>query len=206
MMVATGCVAAITVGYFSFIALKPAAFYYSSNPIVESLEKMGNIVGLRVQIGDVLEVQSEGGAGTFTGVKGVWIIKGDALLSTDLRDAKIALDDQDKVIKINLPEPQILSPRVDHEKTKQYDFRSGWITAITGREQQAQLHQDAMKNAQRAVENAAGLHEYKKLAKENIELMLSTIVSTASPEWKLIFDWRGNEGKEKGGAPKTQEK
>lgn len=158
---------------------------FQSAPIVESLEKMGSVVGLRIQLGDVLEVETEGGAGTFTGVKGAWIIKGDALLSTDLKEAKISANDATKTIYFKLPEPTVLSPRVDHEKTRQYDFKTGWLD----REKQSTIHQQAMMRAQQLIETGAGSKEYKKLAKENIELMLTTIVLAAVPDWRAEFTW-----------------
>ena len=147
---------------------------------------MGEFVGLRVHIVDVVELESGSDAGVFKKVKGAWIIKGDALLSTNLKDAVFDVDDIDKSITVRLEEPSVLSPRVDHEKTRQYDFTSGWMVEEKVR---AKYHQDAMKNAQRTIETAAGSMEYIESAKENIENILVTIVSTAKPGWTVEFDW-----------------
>lgn len=103
--------------------------YYSfnSNPTVESIQKIGQLAGLKVFIGDVLTAESEDGSGAFTGIKGAWIIKGDALLATDMKKSEITIDENAKTILIAIQQPQVLSPRVDHTKTKQYSLKSGFF-------------------------------------------------------------------------------
>lgn len=161
-------------------------FNFNTNPTVERLEKLGQLAGLRVFVGDVLTAENEGGQGFFSGVKGVWIIKGDALLATDMKKSKISIDEANKHIEITLEEPQILSPRVDHNQTHQYELKDG---IFTGSKTTAKLHQAAMQQAQLAIEAAANSEEYKTLAIENIEMLLSTMIELSSDGWKAEFKW-----------------
>lgn len=161
-------------------------FNFNTNPTVERLEKLGQLAGLKVFVGDVLTAENEGGQGFFSGVKGVWIIKGDALLATDMKKSKMFIDEATKQIQITLEEPQVLSPRVDHKKTHQYELKDG---LFTGSKTTAKLHQAAMQQAQLAIETAANSEEYKALAIENIEMLLSTMIELSSDGWEAEFKW-----------------
>jgi hypothetical protein len=179
----------LTIGSAFYLLTKEGTLTFHSSPIVENLEDMGEIVGLRIQIGDVIELESDADVGVFKKVRGAWIVKGDALLSTSLKEAKFDVNEAAKIITVQLREPRVLSPRVDHEKTRQYDFTSGFMVE---EDVKSRFHQEAMKNAQRTIETAAGAEDYKQMAKGNIENILKTIVATASPEWKIEFKWLGN--------------
>ena len=155
-------------------------FSFNSNPTVESLKKIGQLAGLKVFIGDVLEVESDG-------IKGAWIIKGDALLATDMKKSEVSVNKESKIVLITMQEPQVLSPRIDHNKTIQYSLESSWYKKD---KETAKLHQSAMKQAQLSIEAAASLPEYKEVAKDNIESLVKTIIELSYDEWKVEFKWK----------------
>ncbi len=162
-----------------------------SSPTAESLQKIAQLAGLKVIVSDILSVDESNsvmGLSTnlFSGIKGVWVVKGDALLSTDMKKSKITLNKESKLISITLQEPQVLSPRVDHEKTKQFSFKSGLFVS---QKRTAALHQKAMKHAQRAILKGAGLPEYKNLAKQNIETLLKSLVQLSYTDWSIDINW-----------------
>lgn len=170
-------------------------FTFNSNPTVESLKKIGQLAGLKVFIGDVLTVESADGSGTFSGSKGAWIIKGDALLATNMKKSEVTVDEETKTVLIILQEPQVLSPRIDHNKTIQYSLESGWFEE---NKKTAKLHQSAMKQAQMSIEAAASLPEYKEVAKDNIESLIKTIIELSYDGWKAEFKWKNsNSGEQK---------
>lgn len=169
-------------------------FSFNSNPTVESLQKIGQLAGLKVFIGDVLTVESTDGSGTFSGSKGAWIIKGDALLATDMKKSEVTVNEETKTVLITLQEPQVLSPRIDHNKTIQYSLESGLFTRSA---ETAKLHQSAMQQAQLSIEAAASLHEYREVAKNNIESLIKTIIELSYDGWKAEFKWKNLNSGEK---------
>ena len=84
----------------------------SQGPTIEKLERLSQLVTTRVQVADILVAEGQG-------CRGSWLIKGDALLSVNLGQAKITDKHEDtKQATIILPEPQVLPPRVDHSRTR----------------------------------------------------------------------------------------
>lgn len=158
---------------------------FETNPNVNQITKIGELVGLKVFIGDVLNLSDD--RGFLKEVQGLWIIKGDALISTDMQKAQIFMDKGNKVISLILDEPHVISPRVDHEKTKQYDLKTGIFVSS---KEQAELYQAAMKQAQQAIEYAASLDDFKKIAKENIESMIRIVIKFSYPEWEIQIKWQ----------------
>src|SRR5688500_1058119 len=61
----------------------------NSSPTFTQLKSLGELVVLRVEVDDVLEAVGEGH-------KDVWLIKGDGLVSVDLRRAKFKSSDSDR--------------------------------------------------------------------------------------------------------------
>ncbi len=84
---------------------------------IKALQDLGEMVVLKVCVGDVIENEGYG----FTGV---YLVKGDGLVAVNFRKAKlIASDEASRSLTIQLPAPYIMQPRIDHEKTKTYDYK-----------------------------------------------------------------------------------
>ncbi len=121
-----------------------------TGPTIAELESLGHLCTLRVHVADVLEARDE----TFWGeIRGAWLIKGDALIGVDMRAARIeAVDPAARTASIVLPAPELLNPRVDHTRTRQYDWQVG---ALRNEADARRVHADAMRHAQRLIESAA---------------------------------------------------
>src|SRR5690606_3628513 len=101
-----------------------------------------------------------------------WLVRGDALLTCDLKGSKIlARDDAMKMATISIPGIQVLSPRVDHNATKTWDFQKlSWMPWTWG--DKSVVHDAAMHHAQKLIEKAAGDEEYLLAARNQAELVL----------------------------------
>ena len=129
--------------------------FRSPGPTVVQLERLQQLVSTRVHVADVLVGESRW-------LEGSWIIQGDALLAVDMSKAEVKdRDEKARTAAIVLPRPAVLSPRVNHERTQQWDIKSrswirwparSWATA-------GPSEQQAMREAQRLVERAAGTED-----------------------------------------------
>lgn len=155
---------------------------YTSEPTVQTLEKLAHLVTLKVHIADVLEAESKDG---WKSVKGAWLIKGDALLGIDMTKATIAsINYTNKHAIILLSAPEVMSPRVDHEKTKTYNVKSGKFTPA---EFESTVRDNAMREAQRLVDFAARDEANIRQARECCEKLLTGFYSLA--EWNVEVRW-----------------
>ena len=177
------------VGYMSYsygrsLAPRPGT------PVIQ-IEKLARLVPLKVTVSDILEARS---GGDLLGVKGAWLVKGDALLSVDMSQAQtVSKDAAARKITLLLPKPTVFQPRVDHSKTVTYDVQKGLFVFGTGTE--SRLRDDAMRQAQMLVEQAAGSEETLQIARNVAEELVRAIYR--SVDWEATVKWAD----EKAGEP-----
>lgn len=154
----------------------------SQGPTVEKLERLSQLVTTRVQIADVL-------IGEGQGCRGAWLIKGDALLAVNLSKAAITDKHEDtKQATIILPEPQVLQPRVNHERTRTWSVeRVAWLPW--------NADQDALRDAvylegQKLVAHTAASAENIQAARVTAEVVIKSLYAEVG--WQLTVKW-GNE-------------
>lgn len=177
------------VGYFSarsdsswlkwLKADPPAA--RSLGPTVSELEEMGELVVTKVHVADVLEAEG-------LGHRGLWLVRGEALIAVNMAEAELTdKDDAKQSATIRLPAPSVISARVDHEKTKTYDFESTtWLPWRKG--DQGALRDNAMLHAQRLVEHSAQQNVGFDYARQTCELLLHNIYQQVS--WDVQVEWQ----------------
>ena len=158
--------------------------FSSPGPTVVQLERLQQLVSTRVHVADVLVGESRW-------LEGSWIILGDALLAVDMTRAEIeGKDEKARTAVVVLPQPAVLSVRVNHEKTQRWDIKSrSWVPlagAILG-DRQA-LEKQAMLEAQRLVERAAGTDENKAAARQGVEGMLTEFYRAVG--WHISVQWK----------------
>jgi hypothetical protein len=153
-----------------------------TGPTIIQLERLSEFATVRVHVADVLEAENPSWWGT---IRGAWLIKGDALLSVDMERAKVVNSDKEaRKITVLLPQPRVIQPRVDHNKTVMYDWQKGLLRSTdVAKEVWAQ----AMKHAQRLVEQVAGEPEEVDLCRRQTEAALKQIYSYAG--WDLQVQW-----------------
>ena len=152
----------------------------STGPTVTQLERIGELTTTRVHVTDVLSAEGEG-------YRGSWLIKGDALLSCDMSQAKIVnVNAEKRTATIRLPNLRVISARVDHDKTKTWSVeKTTWLPWRWG--DQGLVRDTAMFHAQKLVEAAAGSERHLCPAKAQAELLIRQMYDFV--EWKVDVEW-----------------
>ncbi len=158
--------------------------FRSPGPTVVQLEQMQQLVSTRVHVADVLVGESRW-------LEGSWIIQGDALLAVDMSKSEVTdKDEKARTAAIVLPRPAVLSARVNHEKTRQWDIKSrSWIPlagSLLG--DRRAIEEQAMREAQRLVERAAGTEENAATARRGVESMLADFYRGIG--WQVSVRWK----------------
>ena len=157
---------------------------HSTGPTIVQLERLQYLVSTRVHVADVLVGESRW-------LEGSWIIQGDALLAVDMAKAEIKdRNEQAKTAVIVLPQPAVLSARVNHEKTQEWDIKSrSWVplaSMILG--DRTAMEKQAMLQAQQLVERAAGSDDNKATARQGVEGMLTEFYRAVG--WHVSVQWK----------------
>ena len=161
------------------LARRDAVRSWSAGPTVEHLESLAQPVTTRVQVSDAWMAADEGYLGPS-------LIRGDGLLSVDLRKSEVIEQDRAaRRAKIRLPRPTALSARVDHARTKTWDVTH--LSRFPCRGDTDALRDRAMYHAQRLVEGAVGSKEYLEqaaaVAESVVASMYRTVDRRVSIEW-----------------------
>lgn len=160
-----------------------------STPTVERVTEIGELCVLKIQMSDMLTAKSNS-------LKASWMIAGDALISVDLTKVRVEQADQDRrTLVLEMPALKVLSPRVNHEKTKHWDTESicwhdGWFTHDKlGKS--SHLHEMAMKEAQKVVAHVSQSREYHDDARESAERIVTALY--AGTDYTVSFNWPGEQ-------------
>ncbi|MBL6706734.1 MAG: DUF4230 domain-containing protein [Planctomycetaceae bacterium] len=163
-----------------------------SLPTVERVTEIGELCVLKLKLSDMLEAKSPT-------LKASWFIAGDALISVDLREARIEhLDRDSKQIVLKMPPLHVVSPRVDHTKTRSWDIESvcwhdGWFTYDKlGKSQRVQ--QVAMREAQKMIAEVAQDPEFFTDARSSAEQLISALYNETG--YTVSFEWPDTQGYE----------
>jgi Protein of unknown function (DUF4230) len=158
--------------------------FSSTGPTIVQLERLQYLVSTRVHVADVLVGESRW-------LEGSWIIQGDALLAVDMSKAEIRdRNEQARTAVIVLPQPAVLSARVNHEKTQEWDIKSrSWVpiaSMILG--DRTAMEKQAMLQAQQLVERAAGSDDNKATARQSAEGIVGELYRAVG--WHISVQWR----------------
>jgi hypothetical protein len=156
----------------------------SAGPTVVQLERLQYLVSSRVHVADVLVGESRW-------LEGSWINQGDALIGVDMARAEVVdRDERARTATIVLARPGVLSARVDHEKSQQWDIKSrSWIPmagSLLG--DRPAMEKQAMLEAQRLVERGASTEEFMASARQGIEGMLAEFYRGVG--WRVSVRWK----------------
>ena len=156
----------------------------SQGPTVERLQRLSQLVTLQVMIADVLVGEGEGSRGS-------WLIKGDAILGTDLSKAQIVdREDSARRATLILPSPTVLYSRVDHQRTRTWEVRRlAWLPWSAD---QDKLRDAVMLQAQELVAHVAGSKENIRQAKSNTETTIKTLYNEVG--WQVSVQWAPDTG------------
>ncbi len=158
---------------------------FDNTPTVERVTEIGDLCVFKIHTSDMLTAKS-------SSLKASWMIAGDALISVDLTKARIDQADQvAKTLVLEMPALKVLSPRVNHEKTKHWDTKSicwhdGWFT-YDKLGKSSHLHEMAMKEAQKVIAQVSQSREYIDDARESAERIVTALY--AGTGYTVSFQW-----------------
>jgi hypothetical protein len=172
------------------VAQPPQVVVKSQGPTIERLERLSSLVTSRVSVADILIGEGEGCCGA-------WLIRGDALLAVDLTRVQITEKSEDaRRATIVLPQPSVLQPRVDHERTKTWEVRRNvWLPWHAD---QDKLRDAVMLQAQYLVSQAAGSKENVEQAKRSAEAILRALFEELG--WEVKICWQETHAEPKHGS------
>ncbi len=158
----------------------PPRSFRSMAPTVTQLERISEVAATRVHVTDILLAEGEG-------YRGSWLIKGDALLSLDVSQAKIVdVNTAARTATIRLPQPRVVSARVDHDKTQIWSVeKTTWLPWKWG--DQGLLRDAAMRHAQQLIESSVGKEHHLALARLQTELLIYRMYDRL--DWKMNVEW-----------------
>lgn len=144
----------------------------SLGPSISQLERIGELAATRVHVTDIMTAEGQG-------LRGVWLVGGDALLSCDLSRAKIVqIDAAARTATIRLPDLHVKFARVDHKKTRTWSVeRNTWLPWKWG--DQGTFRDAALVHAQLLIEEAA-------LSERNLELARSQTVTLIQRMYEVV--------------------
>ena len=151
-------------------------------PTVE-IEKLARLATVKVTVADVLQAST---GGSLMGVQGAWLVKGDALLTVDMSRARtVSKDAEKRRIVLMLPKPTVFQPRVDHERTRTFDVQKGLF--VLGTRAESQMRDEAMRQAQQLVEQAAGAPDALQVARDVTAQVVGAIYKAV--DWDVTIQW-----------------
>lgn len=171
-----------------------------SLPPIASYEKMGHLVSQKINVSDVIEYSKPSVIGlpwtgyklTYAGTKVFMIVRGDCLVSTDLRAATYESTDATKrMTTIVLPTPTVMQSGLIHGQNGTRILATSTLgieKIILGAATRNDSVNEAMKFAQDRVAEACNNTDSISAAKDNTEKVFNHILSPLN--WNANFKWK----------------
>ncbi len=173
---------------FHQTAWAPARFTHQSTALrLEEIQRLAELVVLRVPISDVQTASLAG----FTGSTSVvLIVKGDVVISTDLRQSQLLdVNEQTRTARLLLPQPLAGRPRLDHQGTRVYRVdRTGLWALYPGQAAEGTVIDRAMQQAQGYLQQAADQPALINQARDQTQLVLTRFFNAM--HWQVTIEFR----------------
>lgn len=167
-----------------------------------TLEKVGELVALKVHFADVIEFNESKALGIpwsswevkYGGTRVLLVARGDCSIATDLASAKMTFQDSDKTVLISLAKPRAVSARINHdarEKGGSYLYAaSGRGIEVINPSAGARLGaiDKAMAYAQKEVLRSCEQPAMIDTARLNAETVLRVTMQASG--WSARFAWK----------------
>lgn len=167
--------------------------------IVEKVSRMGKLELVRYQLKDIVEIApSEVSVlesillshGLYEHSRALLIITGEAVGCIDLRKIKKEdIVENDSTIIIHLPKPEICYVKVDHQRSRVYDVKIGWLSSV----EKTKLIEAGYRSAEEKIEEAARESHLLEQTKESAEIVLRPFLEQLTHK-QLVFTFEDLEG------------
>ena len=165
------------------------AMHRDSGPTIEQVRKLAMLTVTKVDVADVQETTIQGYLG---GTQALMLIKGDVQISLDLSRARFeSKDEPHRTAVLVLPQPQVTSPRLDHDKTKLFECSPHglWLIVPTDAGRTAVINH-AYQHAQQLIADAGDNPKLVEQARRNAEGTLKTFFDAAG--WMVTIRWNSS--------------
>jgi len=157
----------------------------NTTPTIEQVQRLATLVTLKVDLADVQMTSVRGYTG---GMRVALLIKGDALLGTDLNRARLEnVDPQTRSAILILPQPKVTSPRLDQERTRLFTVDTYGLWLLVPGDRRAGIMNKVYAQAQEAVARAAADPQLAEKARQQAEQVLGAFF--AQQGWTLTIRW-----------------
>lgn len=166
---------------------RPPWTWAGSGLTLEKLQTLSELVTVRAEVADVQETRLAGYTGS---LKAALLIRGELLVGVDLSQAQLERqDDVRRTAVLRLPRPQVISARLDMERTRVFGItaRGLWWFAPGGADTDAAVVNHAYGAAQEAMNTALLTPELAGRARAQAETVLGEF--SKSLGWKLEVQW-----------------
>ena len=157
-----------------------------TGPTIEQVRKLSMLTVTKVDVADVQETTIQGYLG---GTQALMLIKGDVLISVDLSRARFeSKDEQHRSAVLVLPQPEVMSPRLDQEKTRLFAItKQGlWLIVPEDPSQTAVVNQ-GYRHAQQAVAQAGSDPRLIDQSRRNTEEAIKCFFGATG--WEMELKW-----------------
>jgi hypothetical protein len=156
-----------------------------TGPTIEQVQRLATLVTMKVELADVQLTSARGYTG---GMRVAMLIKGDALLGTDLNRARLEdVDPQARSAVLILPQPRVTSPRLDQERTRLFMVDTYGLWLLVPGDRRAGIMNQVYAQAQEAVARAAADPQLAEKARQQAEQVLGSFF--AQQGWTLTIRW-----------------
>jgi hypothetical protein len=118
-------------------------------------------------------------------IKGAWIIKGDATIATNLKNAEIDFNKQTKTVTISLDEPRVIQAGIDHKKTEIDEIIKN---IFINQDEESEFRESVMREAQKKIYSVTQKPEKIEKAKERTEYVIKNYYKQL--DWNANIEWR----------------
>ena len=170
-------------GYAGYLYFNNGNKVISQGPTIEKIQNISELATLRISISDVLKSK-----GTY--YSGSFLIKGYAIIGVDVQKAVLQSTDQEsKKIVIKLPRPRVISASVDHERSITWDYKneSSWPEWTLPKSDIDAMRDNAFKEGQKLIEQAANKDEHIQMAKGISEAVINNMYKMV--DWNVQIIW-----------------
>jgi Protein of unknown function (DUF4230) len=148
-------------------------------PSIAQIQSMSELATTRVHLSDFIE-------GENAHYIGRWTLHGEVVLGVDLSAVRyVKVDEAAKRATLSLPQPHLISSKVDHERSAEVWVKSKvWVPTSSSQV----LRDEVWKHADRKIQRLGQELGYMERAKVQAERVLGQLFEGVG--WKVNFEWQ----------------
>jgi hypothetical protein len=141
-------------------------------------QSLSELATARVHLSDYIEGENDHYIGR-------WTLHGEIVLGVDLSSVRyVKIDEKAKRATLHLPQPHLISSKVDHERSEEVFVKSKvWVPTSSKKA----LRDEVWKQADRKIQRLGQEPGYMERAKVQAERVLGQLFDGVG--WKVDFEW-----------------